>query len=544
MIKQFKGITLFFALIFILLINSTACTSLQSEKGIKTPEIKNIILMIGDGMGPQQIGLLEEYATRAPNSIYQGDNSAISKLANMGVTGLSLPSPADKLVVDSACSATQLATGVPAGSEMIGLSRAGHKVPTILEKAKAYGKSTGLVSDTRLTHATPAAFASHLIHRSMENEIAEQMIQSGVVDVMLSGGLRHFVPKTYALPEKATGFEEKLKDSGVSIKSKRRDEINLLLDAEKAGYGLAFNRAQMQSSESDKLLGLFANSAMANGIDVSRGKTLGQPNLTEMTQIAIQTLSKNDNGFFLMVEGGQIDWAGHNNDAGTLLHEMIKFDKAIDTVLAWAKGRDDTLVIVTADHETGGFGFSYSGTDLPEPEQLNNFNRDIYKPNFNFGELAILDKLYAQQKSYQDIWHDAKGEKLKPSAEQLVDKVNKYSAFKINHHDAIDILAEQKNAFYQRGHKSLGLKAASKVNDFAPFYVYLSERPLNLIGSALSAKQNIVWSTGTHTHTPVGIFVFGPDRIAKQFNGLHTHVEIGKKMQRVFNFNREQVSTQ
>ena len=183
----------------ILISSLSSCSLLKTSENTAQPDInnpskiKNIILMIGDGMGPQQVGLLEEYATRAPNSIYQGDNSATAKLANLGVTGLSLHGPADKLVVDSACSATQLATGIAAGSEMIGLNRAGYKVPTILEKAKGLGKSTGLVSDTRLTHATPAAFASHLIHRSMENEIAEQMIQSGVVDVMLSGGLRHLI---------------------------------------------------------------------------------------------------------------------------------------------------------------------------------------------------------------------------------------------------------------------------------------------------------------------------------------------------------------
>lgn len=523
----------------ILVSSLSACSMLKTSENTAQPDtntppkIKNIILMIGDGMGPQQVGLLEEYATRAPNSIYQGDNSAIAKLANLGVTGLSLHGPADKLVVDSACSATQLATGVAAGSEMIGLNRAGHKVPTILEKAKGLGKSTGLVSDTRLTHATPAAFAAHLIHRSMENEIAEQMIQSGVVDVMLSGGLRHFVPKNYALPEHPKGFEANLKASALSLKSKRRDGKNLLAEASSNDYLLAFNKSQLQQAQGTKLLGLFANSAMANGVDASHGRVSNQPSLSDMTQTAINTLSKNDKGFFLMVEGGQIDWAGHNNDAGTLLHEMIKFDNAVNTVLEWAKDRDDTIVIVTADHETGGFGFSYSGADLPKAEQLNNHQQDVYKPNFNFGELSILDKLYAQQKSYGDIWYEAKDNALKPTPEKLVKTVNKYSEFAINLEDANHILAEQKNAFYQRGHKTLGLKIASKINDFAPFYVYLTERPLNLIGRALSSKQNIVWSTGTHTHTPVGVFVFGPEAQAKQFNGLHTHVELGKKMQRL-----------
>ncbi|AOT11259.1 hypothetical protein S4054249_22630 [Pseudoalteromonas luteoviolacea] len=503
------------------------------QEKISSPQIKNVILLIGDGMGPQQVGLLEEYATRAPQSVYQGESSAIAKLANQGVTGLSLHGPADKLVVDSACSATQLATGVASGSEMIGLNRAGHKVPTILQKAKAFGKSTGLVSDTRLTHATPAAFASHQIHRSMENAIAEQMVLSDSVDVMLSGGLRHFIPKAYVLSAQQTVLETKLANSGLSLKSKRQDSNNILQQAENQGYELVFTKSQLLEAQRGRILGLFANSAMVDGIEASNKRYLGQPSLRDMTEVAIKKLSKNPKGFFLMVEGGQIDWAGHNNDAGTLLHEMLKFDSAVESVLQWANGRDDTVVIVTADHETGGFGFSYSGMNLPQAVQLDNLNRDVYKPNYNFGELAILDKLYLQKRSYAEMWKAAKGGKAHPEAEQLVEIVNQNSEFKIDNTDANAILAEQKNAFFKRGHKSLGLKTAGKINDFAPFYVYLNERPLNLIGRALAAKQNIVWSTGTHTHTPVGVFALGPSYAIEQFNGLHTHVELGKIMQRV-----------
>ncbi|KZN60221.1 hypothetical protein N473_24895 [Pseudoalteromonas luteoviolacea CPMOR-1] len=504
------------------------------DETITLPQIKNVILLIGDGMGPQQVGLLEEYATRAPQSVYQGQRSAIAKLANLGVTGLSLHGPADKLVVDSACSATQLATGVASGSEMIGLNRAGDKVPTILQQAKALGKSTGLVSDTRLTHATPAAFASHQIHRSLENAIAEQMVLSDSVDVLLSGGLRHFIPKAYMLPVKPTAFEAKLAASDLSLKSKRRDSKNILQQAENQGYELVFNQSQLKEAQSDRLLGLFANSAMVDGIEATHKRYLGQPSLRDMTEVAINKLSKNPQGFFLMVEGGQIDWAGHNNDAGTLLHEMLKFDSAVEAVLHWAKDRDDTVVIVTADHETGGFGFSYSGVNLPQAEQLNNLNRDVYKPNYNFGELALLDKLYLQKRSYAAMWKTAKAGKVHPDAELLVQTVNQNSEFKIDNTDAKAILAEQKNAFFKRGHKSLGVKTAGKINDFSPFYVYLNERPLNLIGRALSAKQNIVWSTGTHTHTPVGVFVLGPSHAIEPFSGLHTHVELGKKMQQFF----------
>ncbi len=143
--------------------------------------------MIGDGMGPQQVGLLETYAKHAPNSVYKGESTALYKLAQEGVIGSSLTNPEDAIVVDSACSATMLATGIPTASEVIGIDSQGNHVETILEKAKSKGKATGLVSDTRMTHATPAAFAAHQPHRSLENSIAADMLETGV-DVMMSGG--------------------------------------------------------------------------------------------------------------------------------------------------------------------------------------------------------------------------------------------------------------------------------------------------------------------------------------------------------------------
>ncbi|WP_462163658.1 alkaline phosphatase [Pseudoalteromonas xiamenensis] len=518
-----------------LLCACSSATPTQTTQVKTSAKIKNVILMIGDGMGPQQVGLLQEYTKRAPQSIYHGQDSAIVKLANLGVVGMSLHGPADRLVVDSACSATQLATGEPAGNEMIGLNRQGMAVHTILEKAKAKGKATGLVSDTRITHATPAAFAAHQIHRSKENDIALEMLTNGQVDVMLSGGLRHFLPKGYTLPSTPIHhFEQGLKAAALPLTSKRTDAQNVLLLAEQSGYEFAFSKQQLNQAKSTKVLGLFASSAMADAIESKQGEKPNEPTLSDMAMHAVKKLSQNDNGFFLMIEGGQIDWAGHNNDAGTLLNEMVKFDTAVEAVLNWAAKRDDTLVVVTADHETGGFGFSYNAVDLPQAEVLANPNHDRYQPNFNFGQLEVLDKLFTQSKSYQNMWSAAKALKT-PLAENLVNVVNAASEFKIAKTDAETILATSKNAFFKRGHSSLGSETASTINDFSSFYVYLAERPLNLIGRALSAQQNIVWSTGTHTHTPVGVFAFGPKEAIRPFGQMQTHVELGKKLQTALN---------
>ena len=385
---------------------------------VKVTKVKNIILLIGDGMGAQQVGLLEEYARRAPNSVLSSKVTGMQKFADSGHIGLSLNAPhgnSGSLVVDSACSATQLATGKAAGSEMIGLDDQGNKVETVLEKAKAMGKATGLVTDTRITHATPAAFAAHQPHRSFENEIAEDMLSLGV-DVMLGGGARHWLPSDTA-DRKDELAEELGGNTSVIKKSKRSDDRNLVAEARSAGYALAFDKDQLASASGVKLLGLFDDSAMNDGIEYTACKEDAsacnhEPSLKAMTRKALDVLSQDPEGFFLMVEGGQIDWAAHVNDTGWMLHEMLKFDEAVEAVHEWAKDRDDTLVIITADHETGGFGFSYSSHDLPEAQMLDGdgMNGEAYKPQYNFGPLSTLDKIYAQSRSFYDIYDAVNGD--------------------------------------------------------------------------------------------------------------------------------------
>ncbi|WP_299788201.1 alkaline phosphatase [uncultured Shewanella sp.] len=506
--------------------------------------VKNVILMIGDGMGAQQIGLLEEYARRAPNSTYNtmDNTTALSKFGNAGQLGLSLNAPygaGGSLVVDSACSATQLATGLAAGSEMIGLDAQGNIVETILEKAKAAGKATGLVSDTRITHATPAAFASHQPHRSYEAQIAEQLIESGSVDLLLSGGARVFLPSDIKTDDAARQVMADLgAPESVYKRSKRSDDRNLLLEAkEQHGYTLAFDSEQLGSAQGNKLLGLFANSGMADGIAYSACKKADnctQPSLREMTLKALELLAKDEDGFFLMIEGGQIDWAGHLNDAGWMLHELLKFDEAVAAVYEWVKDRDDTLVVITADHETGSFGFSYSSHNLPEATTLpgDGMQGKDYQPNFNFGALSHLDKLYAQSGTFYDMM-----DKVSPSWEfgnstgqQWADAINNYSAFKVTPEQASPIALREANQYYVAGHKYLDAAEFPLVNDFKPFYVYGDEIHGDLIGRALSREQNVVWGTGTHTAAPVPVYAFGPYGVTKQFSTMQHHVEIGQKM--------------
>ena len=258
-------------LVALLTVSLNACDELHeafATKLNKTSESpKNIILVIGDGMGPQQIGLLQSYAKQAakPQQI-NNRNTAFELMLDRGAElGVSMTYPASNLVVDSAASASQIATATFSGSEMIGLNQNGSKEVTLLEKAKAKGMMIGLVSDTRLTHATPAAFAAHQSHRSKESEIAEDMLKLEP-DVMLSGGLRYWLPKEVNSQETESYLITKqLMANSFEPVSKRKDSKNLIQEALGKGYSIAFNREQMLEAQS-KVLGLFSNSGMANGI--------------------------------------------------------------------------------------------------------------------------------------------------------------------------------------------------------------------------------------------------------------------------------------
>jgi len=513
-------------------LTAIGCSPVQTEDmtGQSPSQVKNVIMMIGDGMGPQQMGLLESYAQYAPSSVYKGQPTGLTKMINNGTLGLSLHNPAQTLVVDSACSASQLATGAPSLSEAVGLDINGNPIETVLELAKAKGKATGLISDTRLTHATPAAFAAHRYHRSLENQIAEDML-ANQVDVMLSGGIRYWIPKE--ANEKGDVYNALVKQTGgtVKIKSKRKDNKNLLDEAEKMGYSLAFNREGLSKVENGKLLGLFAYSGMQDGIEYTQTKNdpkRTMPSLKEMTEKALDILSQDEDGFFLMIEGGRIDWAGHDNDAGTMLHEMLKFDETVNYVYEWASKRNDTLVLVTADHETGGFGFSYSRSNLPEGIKVSGtaFEGHDYKPNFNFGSFEILDKMHSQKKSFANIMADYDSGDKTP--ESLVSLVNDNSEFDITLVQAKNILAREHNDYHVKGHKYLNEETFPAVKDFKAFYVYGDEIRNDLIGRALSEQQNVVWGTGTHTNTPVAVIAYGPEKVAKQFSSMTHHVEVGK----------------
>jgi alkaline phosphatase len=299
--------------------------------------IKNIIFCIGDGMGLGQT-TLARMKTAGPDGMLC--------IERMPVIGLVRTHSANALRTDSAAAGTALASGVKTNNKMLGMTADGKKYQTILEAAKAKGMRTGLVATSAITHATPASFGAHVESRRMENEIAEQLI-ANKIHVLLGGGRQHFLPKSDA-------------------HSKRNDKTDLIKQAKKAGYCYVQNAEELKNARGPYLLGLFQTGPLTTRPP--------EPTLAELTEKAIEVLDRKDKkplnknkGFFLMVEGSQIDGACHDNDVDNTVRQVLCFDEAVKSAIEFALKDGQTLVVATADHETGGLtinGGSLKGDNL------------------------------------------------------------------------------------------------------------------------------------------------------------------------------------
>lgn len=287
-----------------------------------------IILFIGDGMG-------EPHRTAARWST-AGQRGTLA-MDTLPMVGWSRTASANNPVTDSAAGGTAIATGVKTNNGVVGLDPDGNVLVTILEQARAQGKAVGLVTTTQMAHATPASFAAHVPDRLMMTEIARQMLANGV-EVLLGGGEDEFLPTT------ATGCYPQ--------PGERADGRNLIAEAMADGYTYVCDAAGLAAVEPDstnRLLGLLADEELPRPFAIS---------LAELTRRAIDILDQDPDGFFLMVEGGQIDWAAHNNDAANVITDTIGLDEAVAVAQTYAVTNPHTLIIVTADHETGGMSVS------------------------------------------------------------------------------------------------------------------------------------------------------------------------------------------
>ncbi len=341
-----------------LLLSCAIAAALTSSLTYAAPA-KNVIFFLGDGMGP---------TTLTAARIYKYGEEGNLQMQNLPYTARLKTYSNDAQTTDSAPSMAAYMTGVKMNNEVISMSADttavapgkdsngnktvnncttgnGTAATTLLELAKAQGKGTGSVTTTELTHATPAATFAHICHRDTQYEIATQAVPGGAgfnsalgdgVDVLMGGGANHWTPY-----------------SATNTKG-RADGRDLTAELQTHGYSYVTDKTALQtidSSQTSKVLGLFSKTShLAYELDRVADSTNTQPSLAEMTAKAIDILSKNDKGYFLMVEGGRIDHALHGTNAKRALEDTVALDEAVKTALAKVD-LTDTLIVVTADHD-------------------------------------------------------------------------------------------------------------------------------------------------------------------------------------------------
>lgn len=300
------------------------------------PPVRNIILLIGDGMGTAQL---------SAGLTASGGQLAIAGINNIG---FSKTQPADGFITDSGAGGTAIATGYKTFDHAIGVDADTLPRTSILTYASQAGKATGLVVTSEVTHATPASFVAHQPSRYRYEEIAQDFLHAGI-DVFVGGGRDHF--------------------------EKRKDQANLSHELTARGFTMVYSLEEFLAIESGKTGALLYPEApprFSEGRGAMLEKSVGK---------ALQLLNQDEDGFFLLVEGSQIDWGGHDNDTDYLLEELLDFDKAVKIALDFARNEGNTLVIVTADHETGGMS-------LLDGDLKNRDVQAVYASTHHSGEMV------------------------------------------------------------------------------------------------------------------------------------------------------------
>jgi alkaline phosphatase len=361
---------------------------------------KHIFIAIGDGMGVEQIGLIDSY-----NHYVFDSKTNMTLLMKDATIALTKTGSADSPVTDSAAAATALATGQKTKSGMVSLDPEGKPLTTVFEAAKKKGYLTALITTDVVVGGTPAPFAAKASNRKEYDKIAEQYLNLGV-DYIIGGGRQYFVPEKEEKGKKTPG---------------RKDGKDLLKEAKDKGYTVVTKLDDFEKLEkAPKLIALFADKEI-NYANADRDPTT-QPSLQEMTEVFLRLVSKEGKPFIAMIEGARIDHANHNNDAAASVEETRDFDAAVGVVYEFYKeNKDNTTLIVTADHSNGGMSLTcYKDKDktiCPTYEDLHNFKR----VPFSFEKaLKTLDSTFKGIKSGNPNMPEE--EAYKKAVEQLLEE--------------------------------------------------------------------------------------------------------------------------
>ncbi|MGG4500118.1 alkaline phosphatase [Paenibacillus polymyxa] len=452
------------ALLATMMLTVSGGTAMAVEKDTT---IKNVIILIPDGMANDATALARWY---------KGSSLTLDSMAS----GMVRTHSADAPIADSAPAGTAFATGHKShtgyvsvlpdeatmpGQQPIAAGDAKKPVASVLEASKLAGKSTGIIATSEIMHATPADFTAHYPDRKNYDALSMQQAYNGV-DVVLGGGGKFLEP------------------------AGRKDGQDLIAQIKDQGYDFVTTPEGLKNSTSSKLWGSFSPEALAYDLDRDASK---EPSLAEMTTKAIDVLSKNDKGSFLMVEGSKVDWAAHANDPTGIISDVLSFDEAVKVALDYAKQNQNTVVVAVTDHGNGGLTIGSSDTTS----------------NYDKTPLAsFIDPL----------------KKAKLTGEGLEAKLN---ADRSN-------IKEVLSTYF--GITDLTDEEVKTIKD-------AKEGSMNYaVGPIISKRANIGWTTGGHTGGDVVLYTYAPN--GDRPSGVIDNTDVNKYMTRVLGLDLDTVSKQ
>ncbi|MCK9192080.1 MAG: alkaline phosphatase [Sphaerochaetaceae bacterium] len=451
---------------------------------------KNIILLIGDGMSTAQIATADAYLGSLDGKIY--DQLSFEAFDHQGLTTTYSGS---QLITDSAAAGTAIATGSKTYNGAISVDMNKNKLKSILAYAEDAGKATGIVTTTRVTHATPAVFISNNVDRDAENEIALDESDSGV-DYLAGGGYRYFVGK----------------NNKEGLKSKRTDDLDVVEMMAQDGYTTFISEDETSDflnynpKKGDKVLGLFGYSHLDYAIDDAN-----QPTLAQMTEKGIDLLSMDDDGFFMMIEAGRIDHASHANDAVTAIDDTLAFNDAVQVAIDYYNtDPENTLIIVTGDHETGGLTLGFAGTYYDSAFATLSGQTISYE-SYSYNQFADYKASHTVNNcSLSDLESDVE---------------NYFGLTDLNDNERASLEAALKRSV--AGEVIVG-------NTTQDYLLYGGYEPFVMeITHILNNRAGIGWTSYSHTAVPVATFAQGPG--SEQINGVFDNTDLFNFMVNVLN---------
>ncbi|PCI66273.1 MAG: alkaline phosphatase [Gammaproteobacteria bacterium] len=472
MTNSYTNSVKFLLLIIALLVGFTSCKTnpvkLITESEDSKP-VKNIILMIGDGMGPAYLKAYRQFMDNPETP--QIEQTEFDKI----LTGTVATDPLNNddeygRITDSAASATAYATGHKVLSRSLSITAEGKKLKTVLEQAKSNGLSTGLIVTSLLTDATPAAFIAHHPSRYEYSKIADYYLDNYdeqaqlMFDVVLGGGREYFV----------------------------REDRDLMAELTKKGFKTIKNKTDLLTNQDSKIVGLFAQRQLNKFWDRDE-KT---PSLAEMTAAAIKVLSQNKKGFFLMVEASQIDWAGHRNNIVGVMSEMQDFELALKVALKFANEDGQTQIILTADHETGGLSLGTRYDNKNKYYWKGRVIKQFTKTPEEIVKRALYSNdLLAEFKRASSLVLNKEEEESLKSFKFVKEVENKTSS-------KISAREKRKNSNKQKN------------------------KAVDLITDIVNRHTNTGWTTRSHTGVDVNLYAFGPK--SNELRGHFDNTKIGQ----------------